>query len=176
MDNDARSNAAAADPTRRKFLELASAVFGSLVVVLLADPLVGALIDPASHREFPFAWVGAVDSLAPGTPALMSFDLHFAEGPRRRTEVRQVWAVRQSATEIEAYSPSCPRCGRQVAWDARARRFACPGDGSAFALDGTVVRGPAPRPLDSLPTRIDSGELFVQWERFRAGAAQKIPA
>ena len=31
-----------------------------------------------------------------------------------------------------------------------------------------------PRPLDTLPTKIEKGELFVEWETFKVGIPEKI--
>jgi hypothetical protein len=39
---------------------------------------------------------------------------------------------------------------------------------------GEVVGGPAPRPLDTLSTRIEGDEIFVEWERFKVGISEKV--
>jgi Rieske Fe-S protein len=44
-----------------------------------------------------------------------------------------------------------------------------------FAPDGKVLYGPAPRPLDTLPYKVESGVLFVRYERFQVGTPEKIP-
>ena len=36
--------------------------------------------------------------------------------------------------------------------------------------------GPAPRPLDTLPEKVENGELWVEWERFKLGIHEKVPA
>jgi len=46
---------------------------------------------------------------------------------------------------------------------------------SVFALDGTVLNGPAPRPLDALDVRVENGRLSVLLQEFTAGVATKIP-
>jgi len=46
---------------------------------------------------------------------------------------------------------------------------------SVFALDGAVLSGPAPRPLDALDVRVENGRLFVLPQEFKAGVATKIP-
>jgi len=37
-----------------------------------------------------------------------------------------------------------------------------------------VLGGPAPRPLDTLPTKIQSEELNVEWKQFKAGIPEKV--
>lgn len=48
-----------------------------------------------------------------------------------------------------AFSTRCTHRGCEV--EPARDRLICPCHGSEYALDGTVLRGPAPRPLDSYP-------------------------
>jgi menaquinol-cytochrome c reductase iron-sulfur subunit len=43
-----------------------------------------------------------------------------------------------------------------------------------FDINGKVLGGPAPRPLDTLPYKIENGRVFVQWEQFKVGTTEKI--
>jgi menaquinol-cytochrome c reductase iron-sulfur subunit len=38
-----------------------------------------------------------------------------------------------------------------------------------FDTEGKVVGGPAPRPLDRLPVKIENGRLMVQYQEFKSG-------
>jgi hypothetical protein len=38
-----------------------------------------------------------------------------------------------------------------------------------------VLGGPAPRRLDTLPVKIENGELYVEWKQFKSGTPDKIP-
>jgi nucleotide-binding universal stress UspA family protein/nitrite reductase/ring-hydroxylating ferredoxin subunit len=49
--------------------------------------------------------------------------------------------------ELHLFSAKCTHMGCTVAWNAGDEVFACPCHGSRFGSDGTVVNGPAPRPL-----------------------------
>ena len=46
---------------------------------------------------------------------------------------------------------------------------------SVFALDGAVLSGPAPRPLNALDVRVEKERLFVLPQEFKVGVAIKIP-
>ena len=41
-------------------------------------------------------------------------------------------------------------------------------------VQGEVLSGPAPRPLDTLPVKIEGGRLLVTYKEFKAGTAAKI--
>ncbi|MGE5247696.1 MAG: Rieske 2Fe-2S domain-containing protein [Verrucomicrobiota bacterium] len=165
-----------ADATRRDFFRTATAVLGGVIAVVLAVPLVGSLIGPA-FRKKPKKWarVARVGSLPVGQPTVLSFTDQTSEAYLRETVVRNVWAVRRSTTDVTVYSPICPHLGCRYDWEPNSGRFLCPCHGSLFALDGKVLAGPAPRPLDTLPTKIDGDELYVEWERFELGTSRKIP-
>jgi menaquinol-cytochrome c reductase iron-sulfur subunit len=43
-----------------------------------------------------------------------------------------------------------------------------------FDIEGKVVAGPAPRPLDLLPSKIENGRLLVVFKEFKPGTAQVV--
>src|SRR5207245_8886389 len=88
--------------------------------------------------------------------------------------VKGIWALRQATNEVMVYSPICTHLGCGYRWDGGARKFKCPCHGSEFDLNGKVVGGPAPRPLDRLPVRIQKGHLLVQYKEFKSGTKQQI--
>lgn len=55
----------------------------------------------------------------------------------------------------------CTHLGCAVPWVADENRFHCPCHGSLFNEVGEVIGGPAPRPLDTFPVDIKSGEVWV---------------
>ncbi len=60
-----------------------------------------------------------------------------------------------------ALSRSCTHLHCSVPWDEGKKQFVCPCHGSAFDLNGDVLRPPAPRPLDLLHVRIENGVVKV---------------
>ena len=64
-------------------------------------------------------------------------------------------------------SAICSHLGCIVPWDATQNRFVCPCHAGVFAPDGARISGPPPRGLDALPTKIESGKLYVRYQYFR---------
>jgi Rieske Fe-S protein len=77
------------------------------------------------------------------------------------TEEHNVFVL--PAKNNQVLSPICPHEGCEVAWEQTRSRFSCPCHESYFAADGSRISGPAPRGLDSLPTRVQDGKLQVQY-------------
>jgi len=48
-----------------------------------------------------------------------------------------------------------------VSWKEAEVVYVCPCHDAHFSIDGEVVSGPPPRPLDPYETKIENGELFV---------------
>ena len=59
------------------------------------------------------------------------------------------FVVRDRGT-LRAFAITCPHLGCSCAYDDGLRHFVCPGHGSQFALDVTVLHGPATAPLSHL--------------------------
>jgi Rieske Fe-S protein len=59
---------------------------------------------------------------------------------------RRLFVVRDDDA-FHVISAVCTHLGCTVQWKPETRRFDCPCHGSHFAADGTVIGGPAPRPL-----------------------------
>lgn len=79
----------------------------------------------------------AID-LAPGEAAIVEL------------EGKQLAVYRQENGTLQAVSAICTHLGCVVGWNATDRSWDCPCHGSRFAIDGTVISGPATAPLDRL--------------------------
>ena len=85
-----------------------------------------------------------------------------------------IWVIKHSASEVSVYSPLCPHLNCRVTLNND--QFACPCHGSIFSFEGKVLGGPSPRPLDTLPYKVEGGELYVQWKLYKAGIPEKAEA
>jgi menaquinol-cytochrome c reductase iron-sulfur subunit len=176
MDERSSRSVQPAEATRRGFFRVAIGFLAGVGGLVLGIPLVGSLIGPAFRKKRArWSRAAAVADLPEGTPTVLPFIDRSSDAYLRETVTRNVWAVRRSATDVTVYSPICTHLGCRYDWEPNSGRFLCPCHGSVFALDGKVLGGPAPRPLDTLPVKIENGELYVEWERFEPGTPKKIP-
>jgi menaquinol-cytochrome c reductase iron-sulfur subunit len=172
---DKSSSAEEEGKTRRGFLKISTAVLGSVVAVALGIPLIGTLVGTI-YRMKKLRWTGVaqVESLPLEQPVKLSWmDQKADEFIRERVE-RDVWAVKRSPAEVTVFSPICTHLGCRYNWHPDRHEFVCPCHGSIFSTTGEVLGGPAPRSLDTLPEKIENGELSVEWEMFQVGIREKI--
>ena len=62
---------------------------------------------------------------------------------------------------VTAFSAVCSHLGCIVDWDSKTEQFLCPCHGSKYDVNGNVIGGPAPAPLERLITEIKEGKVFV---------------
>jgi menaquinol-cytochrome c reductase iron-sulfur subunit len=157
------------------FLKFATGILTFLVGLTVGIPVIGYVVGPIFRTKKPYwAKVAELDSLLVGQPVKLIFASQTVFAYIRETVLRDIWAVKHSQTEVTVFSPICPHLGCEYNWNAKTSHFECPCHGSVFALDGKVLAGPSPRPLDTLPMRLEGGQLLVEWERFRIGIPEKI--
>ena len=173
-----KSNGAALqpDPPRRDFLKLVIGAMSALVAAALAVPLIGTIIGP-SFRKTGIEWtkVGDTSSLAVEEPINMKFPYKTEDAYIRETVTHSVWVVKHSTKDLTVFSPICVHLGCHFDWHPEIKEFICPCHGSVYSITGKVLGGPAPRPLDTLPGRLEESDLYVKYERFQAGIPEKIP-
>ena len=76
-----------------------------------------------------------------------SDDLAPGEGGVVRLGGHKVAAFRHDDGRLDAVSARCTHLGCQVTWNPAERSWDCPCHGSRFGTDGTVLQGPAVKPL-----------------------------
>jgi nitrite reductase/ring-hydroxylating ferredoxin subunit len=141
---------APAGPDRRSFLGLLLSALAALAAGLAGLGYLVITRRPVTPPPEP----GPLVSLAP-PPALSRgevYDLrpHGISGYLARSEVGLI-----------ALSNRCTHQACAVPFNAVTGRFECLCHGARFALDGGVLAGPAPRPLEYFPARLEGGRLIV---------------
>jgi menaquinol-cytochrome c reductase iron-sulfur subunit len=141
-----------------------SVIYGlwSLVTAALAVPAgVYLLLPPRIKKEED--WVEATDfaRLKLNVPEEIVFRRNRKDGWKITSEKATAWMLRTSETELVAFAPQCTHLGCAYHWDDRNRNFLCPCHTSTFGLDGSVLSGPAPRPLDRYKVAVRGDKVFV---------------
>lgn len=161
--------------SRRGFLKLLIGVMSALVAAALAVPLIGMLVGPSSRRKgLQWSKVGDISSLSIDEPASMEFPFKTEDAYIRETVTNSVWVIKHWPSDVTVFSPICVHLGCHYDWHPETKEFVCPCHGSLYSITGKVLGGPAPRPLDTLPWKLQGEELYVEWERFQVGMSQKI--
>lgn len=89
-------------------------------------------------------------ALEVGTPTEVPFTLMIGS-----TSVEaSAWLIRKASGELTAFDPRCTHGLCRYRWSSRTARFICDCHDGQFALDGSVLSGPPPRPLSQLPVRL----------------------
>ncbi len=160
--------------SRRGFLKIAVGVLTSLYALIIGLPYLRALINSAPLRKLALTEVGDIGSLPTGQPVDMKFQVPSSDAYINQKVIQAVWVIKHSPTEATVFSPICTHLGCHYKWNPETDHFECPCHGSVFTITGEVIGGPAPRPLDTLPYKIQEGKLYVEWERFKVGVPQKV--
>jgi len=182
---------------RRSFLGHAAAIVaGFLAVVFPFAAGSGVFLDPLRRRRKSTA--GDADELArysricpldalpaDGMPHqfVVTADITDAWSQTRGQRVGLVFLQREDADgkpKITAFTAACPQLGCAVEFDASHDRYECPCHVSGFAKDGSKLFGPSLRDLDGLDFKLveknGMQEVWVAFQQFRAGVAERIPA
>jgi len=158
--------------SRRSFLllfpvSIIAGVFSSLGVAAVR------FLRPRIAQASPNKWldVAPVNELPRTIPLLQKIRADHVNG----------WAISQEEHQIyilpggnQVLSAVCPHEGCEVNWEKETNRFSCPCHESYFAADGSRISGPARRGLDPLPSRIQAGQLQVQYQSFENNAAERV--
>lgn len=82
------------------------------------------------------------------------YDLH------EKTIVSFVF-LKKDGEELTAFSPLCTHLGCLVKWNNIEKEFVCVCHGGKFDMDGKVIAGPPPKPLERLPLDIRDGKVYI---------------
>lgn len=161
--------------TRRTFFKWVTRAAAGLIGLGLAIPLVGYVISPAlKRREQPWVDVGSVDDLAIAEPKQLDHVMAIRDGWLETRSHKAVWAIKRSEGQVTVFSPLCPHLGCGYRWEETEQKFMCPCHGSVYDVTGNVLGGPAPRPLDVLPSKVDNGRLLVIYKEFKSGLSRPV--
>jgi Rieske Fe-S protein len=137
--------------------------FGTIAALILADacqgkttpyaelytatrvkPLAGMTTFLGENVDFPLHLIG--DRVRPPDASSLE-EVAPGQGRIVRHDGVRLAVYRDDSGALTAVSPICTHLGCQVAFNPSERTWDCPCHGSRFALDGSVIDGPAVKPL-----------------------------
>jgi menaquinol-cytochrome c reductase iron-sulfur subunit len=152
--------------TRRTFHLAVVYVLGAIIALAMAIPtILYLLVPPKPRKESGWIDAGDISQLTPGVPVELSFQESRLDGWRLTTEKKTAWVVKEPNSGpnsgIVAFGPQCTHLACAYHWEMEQGKFMCPCHGSIFSIDGKVLAGPAPRPLDRYLTKIENNRLQI---------------
>ncbi len=149
------------------------AIYGlwTLIGAALGIPsLVYLFLPPKVRKEGEWVEAGDISKLTPNSPVEMTFRRNRVDGWKVLSEKSTAWVVRQADQSIVAFGPQCTHLGCAYHWEDNKDQFLCPCHSSLFGIDGKVVSGPAPRPLDRYDVKVQGSKLLLGSLRKPEGA------
>ena len=160
--NSAQETAVDVSPTRRAFyIGFINGAMGLIGLALAAPAAVYLLFPPKLRKEAEWVKTTDLSTIPAGIPTEISFERKRVDGWKTSTEKATAWVVKGPYNEVVAFMPQCTHLGCAYHWDDPSHTFICPCHASVFSIDGKVLGGPAPRPLDRYMTKIEAGQLEI---------------
>jgi menaquinol-cytochrome c reductase iron-sulfur subunit len=166
------------DESRRSFLSFLTKAVLATIGLGLAVPSFAYLLAPVWRRggsDEGFADAGALADLPVGEWRLVTLDVVRRDGWETARARRAVWVRRSAEGAVTVLSPICPHLGCPINRPADGGEFVCPCHKGTFGAGGQLLSGPPPRGMDALDWEVRAGRLFVRWQDFKIGVAERVP-
>lgn len=154
--------------SRNDFVKVVIGVLGTIMGVVVGFPAIGYLISPAlksqeSEADIP---LGPVEKYPVGVPTLFTFTRTKVNGWERTVNSYGVYVLRKSEAEndVSILSNICTHLSCRVTWDEQKQEYVCPCHAGFFDINGEVISGPPPRPLDEYAHTIEDGNLILNFK------------
>lgn len=148
--------------TRRGFFVNTICIIWASILAALGIPAFAYLfVPPKARKNAEWVDAGDISGLSPNEPVERAFRLNRIDGWKIASEKMAAWVVRRPGGEVVAFGPQCTHLGCAYHWEDGRNEFVCPCHNSTFGIDGKVLSGPAPRPLDRYQTRLDGNKLLI---------------
>lgn len=149
---------------RRDFIKATTTMIGGVIGAVIAIPSIAYLISPALEEveDADEIALGPLEKYPVGIPTPFDFTRTRVNGWERTATNYGLFVYRKNENEVHVFCNICTHLGCKVTWHEDQKHYISPCHDGHFDIDGNVVSGPPPRPLDIYATRIENGELFVQ--------------
>lgn len=178
----ASSSDATPEPEQRRGFVLKTVAILLGAAAYLAPVLAGvaAFLNPLRQKRQAgqFMRLASLDALpADGTPLKSTVIMDRIDAWNRvaNQPVGAVFLRRASADEVRAIHVVCPHAGCLITFDAEKKGFFCPCHNASFDIEGKRLdaTSASPRDLDTLECKIEGADVWVRYQTFRTGTAEK---
>lgn len=148
--------------SRRAFhLAAIYGLWGLMSAALAVPAAMYLLFPPRAKKRDQWIEAGDLTQIKPQVPEEMVFRRTRVDGWKVTSEKTTAWVVKSADNQAVAFSPQCTHLGCAYHWDEQNKNFLCPCHTSTFDLEGKVLTGPAPRPLDRYQVKVEGTRLFL---------------
>jgi len=164
--------------SRRSFLGVLLGLGAFFVGALLSVPLIRFALFPLLRRttELKNSTVGDLSAFSSlSEPVMRTIQIEQVDGWRKAVSEKAVYVTKDGRGQLLVLTSICPHLGCPINWSPDRAQFVCPCHRGAFDADGRLVSGPPPRGMDALEWEVRAGRLFVRWQDFKIGVAQRSP-
>lgn len=148
--------------TRRDFVRVVTTFIGSAIGAVIGLPAIAYLVSPAVKVQKSEDWIplGPLEKIPEGVPTTFSFVRVVENGWEKTGNSYGVYVVR-NGENVTAFSNICTHLSCRVTWKEDVQNFVCPCHDAHFDIQGKVISGPPPRPLDTYQAKLENGNLFI---------------
>jgi Rieske Fe-S protein len=174
---------AKADSSRRGFLGYVTSALMTAIGLIVAIPAFAYFLSPLRKKSeaegtgAAFQDAGPLADIPVGQWQLLLLETLNEDGWRKTGVRHAIWVRRQDGGDrrIAVLSSICPHLGCPINWHPEQSQFTCPCHGGTFDAAGGHIGGPPPRAMDPLEFQVRAGRLWVRWQDFRIGVAERVP-
>jgi menaquinol-cytochrome c reductase iron-sulfur subunit len=163
-NNDLSPEGKAAAHTRRTFLFKVAVGLNAVVGAVLAVPLIGYLLGPATKKDSETgSWIsiGSLNSFPTGQTTLVDFVSPVKSLGDGQTAKIACWVRRISEQKFQVFAVNCAHLGCPVRWFAQSKLFLCPCHGGTYYETGERASGPPERGLFEYRYKLDGESLSI---------------
>jgi Rieske Fe-S protein len=150
---------------RREFTKIVTAFLGTVMGAIVGIPIIGYVIDPALTSQESDDWIslGPLENYPIGVPTPFSFTQTKVNGWERTTLSYGTYVLRYSEAEddLKVLSNRCTHLSCRVTFKEETQTYDCPCHDAKFDIEGEVLYGPPPHPLDIYAHKVEEGVLFI---------------
>jgi menaquinol-cytochrome c reductase iron-sulfur subunit len=148
--------------SRRRFLSYVIGGISGVIGAALAVPLAGYFLSPIWKKNAPLLTpITRTADIPTGQPTFVTYEQRVRDGWYISTLSKGAWVVNQGNDQFVVYDPKCTHLNCPYYWDKEKQIFQCPCHGGQFDINGNVIGGPPPRPLDRLEFTIQNGSILL---------------